>query len=44
MVSERGGEQEADLEKMWAREATTETKGERETKIERGGYRREEER
>lgn len=38
-VSERGGAQEADLGKMWARAGTTETKGERETKIERGGVR-----
>lgn len=28
LVCERGGEQEADLEKMWLREGATETKAE----------------
>lgn len=38
------GEQEADLEKMWASEGTTKTKRERGTKIEKRdeGYAREE--
>lgn len=40
LVCERGGEQEADLEKMWLREGATETKAEWVTKIKRGGQRR----
>lgn len=35
-VFEKGEEQEADLEKMWTREGATESKGERETEIQRG--------